>query len=54
MSKKITIYKMKCPQCGYLYKLGLPKGDKHEIEICTICGHWDEFDKFVVEESEEK
>ena len=38
-------YRMKCPNCGYKFKLILYT-EKYEVERCPICGHRGKFKEF--------
>jgi predicted RNA-binding Zn-ribbon protein involved in translation (DUF1610 family) len=42
-------YKMKCPQCGYTYKVETDK--RYSMELCPNCGYSDKFNRFIQEES---
>lgn len=41
-------FNMKCPGCGYKYKVSLLRD--YEVEYCSICGYFTFFKSFVAVE----
>jgi len=44
----VALYKLRCPRCGYTYKVNCP--NLPEWEICPICGYSAPFEEFHYEE----
>jgi len=47
MERRMVTYGMKCPKCGYTYRVKLLM--KCEVERCPICGYKAKFEEFVME-----
>lgn len=44
----IALYRLRCPRCGYTYKVDCP--NLPEWELCPTCGYSAPFDEFHNEE----